>query len=127
MTQVPEGLHYTKNHEWLKLDGNKATVGITDHAQHELTDIVFVEIPKVGRTLKTGEVLAVVESVKSAAEIYAPVSGKVVGANKILEESPEMVNKDPYGGGWIAAMEITDESEVRNLLSPTDYKQQIGE
>jgi glycine cleavage system H protein len=127
MSKVPDGLHYTKDHEWVKIDGKKATIGITDHAQHELTDIVFVELPKVGLVLKTHDKLAVVESVKSASEIYSPVSGKVIEVNKTLEDSPEIVNKEPYGGGWIAVVEVADTSEVKSLLSAAGYKKQIGE
>ncbi len=126
MSKVPDGLHYTKDHEWVKVDGKRAIIGITDHAQHELTDIVFVELPKMGKVLKAREVLGVVESVKSASEIYAPVSGKVVDANKTLEESPEMVNQDPYGRGWIAVIETTDPGEAKSLLSPAAYKKEIG-
>jgi len=127
MTQIPSDLYYTKNHEWLRLKGKQATIGITDHAQHELTDIVFVELPKVGKELKVGDILGVVESVKSAAEIYAPISGKVIEVNKVLEESPEIVNKNPYGNGWIAVIEILDEREIKKLISADDYKNQISE
>jgi len=127
MSKVPDNLHYTKDHEWIKIEGKRATVGITDHAQHELTDIVFVELPKVGKVLKAHEVLGVVESVKSASEIYAPLSGKVIDANKTLEESPETVNQDPYGKGWIAVIETSDPGEAKSLLSPVAYKKEIGE
>jgi len=127
MTNVPDDLHYTKDHEWVRIEGKKATIGITDHAQHELTDIVFVELPKAGKALKSGDVLGVVESVKSASEIYAPVSGKVVEVNDGLLDSPEVVNKDPYGKGWIAKVEMTDPGEAKSLLSASDYKKQIGE
>ena len=102
MSNVPEDLHYTKDHEWVRIEGKKATIGITDHAQHELTDIVFIELPKVGAALKAHDKLGVVESVKSASEIYAPLSGTVVEVNGSLSDSPELINKDPYGKGWIA-------------------------
>jgi glycine cleavage system H protein len=127
MTKVPDDLHYTKDHEWVRIEGKKATVGITDHAQHELTDIVFVELPKVGKVLKAGDVLGVVESVKSASEIYAPISGKVLEVNGELLDSPEVVNKDPYGKGWIAKIEAADPSEEKSLLNASSYKKQIGE
>ncbi len=127
MSKVPDDLHYTKDHEWIKIEGKKATVGITDHAQHELTDIVFVELPKVGKALKAHDILGVVESVKSASEIYSPISGRVIDANKTLEDIPEIVNKDPYGKGWIAVIEVSDPGEVKGLMSAASYKKQIGE
>ena len=127
MSKVPDDLHYTKDHEWVKIEGKKATIGITDHAQHELTDIVFVELPKVGKVLKAHEILGVVESVKSASEIYSPISGRVIEANKTLEDTPEIVNKDPYGKGWIAVIEISDPGEAKGLISAASYKKQIGE
>jgi len=127
MSKVPDDLHYTKDHEWVKIEGKKATVGITDHAQHELTDIVFVELPKVGKALKAHDILGVVESVKSASEIYSPISGRVIEANKTLEDTPEIVNKDPYGKGWIAVIEISDPGEAKGLISAASYKKQIGE
>lgn len=127
MSKVPDDLGYTKDHEWVKMEGKKAIIGITDHAQHELTDIVFVELPKIGKILKAGDVLGVVESVKSASEIYAPVSGKVVEVNGDLLDSPEVVNKDPYGKGWIAKVEVGDLGEAKSLLNASSYKKQIGE
>jgi len=127
MTKVPDDLHYTKDHEWVRVEGKKATIGITDHAQHELTDIVFVELPKLGKVLKAHEKLGVVESVKSASEIYAPVSGKVIEVNDTLQDSPEAVNKDPYGGGWVATVEVSDPNEVKGLLNAAGYKKHIGE
>ena len=127
MTKVPDDLHYTKDHEWVRVEGKKATIGITDHAQHELTDIVFVELPKLGKVLKAHEKLGVVESVKSASEIYAPVSGKVVEVNDTLQDSPEAVNKDPYGRGWVATVEVSDLDEVKGLLNAAGYKKHIGE
>ena len=127
MSKIPDDLSYTKDHEWVKIEGMKATVGITDHAQHELTDIVFVELPKIGKVLKAGDVLGVVESVKSASEIYAPVSGKVVEANDALLDSPEIVNKDPYGKGWIAKVEVTESGEAKSLMNAAGYKKHVGE
>ena len=123
--KVLDDLKYTKTHEWLKVKDNKATVGITDHAQAELTDIVYVELPSVGKAVKKGEELCVVESVKSVSEIYAPVSGKIVGVNKKLEDSPETINKSPYGDGWLVELEIKDKSEVDSLMDAKSYKKTI--
>ena len=120
--EVREDLKYTKSHEWVKVKEKIATVGITDHAQDELTDIVYVELPEVGKTLKKGDELCVVESVKSVSEIYAPVSGKVVKVNQKLDDSPETINASPYDEGWLVELEISDPSEVNNLLDSTDYK-----
>src|SRR5213076_2482529 len=100
MAKVPSDLKYAKSHEWVRVAGDVATIGITDHAQHELTDVVFVEVPVVGRKVKAGEACAVVESVKTASDIYSPVSGEVIEANKAVTEKPELVNTDPYGAGW---------------------------
>jgi glycine cleavage system H protein len=123
--KVRDDLKYTKTHEWLKVKDNKAIIGITDHAQAELTDIVYVELPSVGKAVKKGEELCVVESVKSVSEIYAPVSGKVVGVNKKLEDSPETINKSPYGDGWLVELEIKDKSEVDSLMDAKSYKKTI--
>lgn len=123
--EVKDDLKYTKTHEWLKVKDNKATVGITDHAQAELTDIVYVELPSVGKAVKKGEELCVVESVKSVSEIYAPVSGKIVGVNKKLEDFPETINKSPYGDGWLVELEIKDKSEVDSLMDAKSYKKTI--
>jgi glycine cleavage system H protein len=123
--EVKDDLKYTKTHEWLKVKGSKATVGITDHAQSELTDIVYVELPTIGKEVKKGEELCVVESVKSVSEIYAPVSGKIVNINKKLEDSPETINKSPYGDGWLVELEINDKSEVDGLMDAKSYKKTI--
>jgi len=120
--EIREGLKYTKTHEWVKLAGTKAKIGITDHAQHELTDIVFVELPTVGKEIKKGEELCVVESVKSVSEVYAPVSGKITAINKKLDDSPETINSSPYDDGWLVEIEIKDKTEVNTLLDPTEYK-----
>ena len=106
--EIREDLRYTKTHEWLKVKNGNALVGITDHAQAELTDIVFVELPETGKEVKKGEELCVVESVKSVSEIYAPISGKIVDVNKKLEETPEIINKSPYDDGWLVEIEIKD-------------------
>jgi glycine cleavage system H protein len=123
--EVRNNLKYTDNHEWLQIDDKIAKVGITDHAQSELTDIVFVELPEVGKEIKKGEELCVVESVKSVSEIYAPVSGKIANVNKNLENSPETINESPYDEGWLVEIEIEDESEVKKLLDAEDYKRMI--
>src|SRR5712675_573918 len=116
MSNVPSDLKYAKSHEWVRVAGDVATVGITDHAQHELTDVVFVEVPAVGRKVKAGEACAVVESVKTASDIYSPVSGEVIEANKAVTEKPELVNTDPYGAGWFYKVRMIDAAELNNLL-----------
>jgi len=123
--EVRNDLKYTETHEWLKIKGNKATIGITDHAQAELTDIVYVELPTVGKTVNKGEELCVVESVKSVSEVYSPVSGKIINVNKKLEESPESINKSPYDDGWLVELEINDKSEIGKLLDAVTYKKSI--
>jgi glycine cleavage system H protein len=120
--EVREGLKYTKSHEWVKLTGTKAKIGITDHAQHELTDIVFVELPTVGKEIKKGEELCVVESVKSVSEVYAPISGKIVAVNTKLDDTPETINSSPYDDGWLVEVEIKDKTEVSTLLDAAEYK-----
>jgi glycine cleavage system H protein len=120
--EVRDELKYTKTHEWLKLTENTALVGITDHAQKELTDIVFVELPEVGKDIKKGDELCVVESVKSVSEIYAPISGKVVKVNTDLEDAPETINESPYEKGWLVELEVKNTSEINELLDPEAYK-----
>lgn len=119
---VRDDLKYTKTHEWVKLTGTKAKIGITDHAQEELTDIVFVELPTIGKEVKKGEELCVVESVKSVSEVYAPISGKVIAVNTKLDESPEIINDSPYDDGWLVELEVKDKTEVNALLDATTYK-----
>lgn len=126
MTDVPDGLKYTKDHEWAKLDGRRARVGITDHAQHELTDVVYVELPAVGKVVKQGAEMGVVESVKTASEIFAPFSGKIVEVNKALEDKPELVNRSPYGDGWMVVLEVADPNEGTSLLDPAAYRKLVG-
>ena len=123
---VPDDLLYTESHEWIKRDGDKVRVGITDHAQAELTDVVYVELPKVDRQVNAKEAVAVVESVKAASDIYAPVKGTIVSANKALEGNPALLNTDPFGEGWIFEIKMADESELKNLIDAAAYKQQIG-
>ena len=120
--EVRSDLKYTETHEWLKIKGNTAIIGITDHAQEELTDIVYVELPEIGKEIKKDEELCVVESVKSVSEIYAPISGKVLKVNKKLEDSPEIINESPYDDGWLVELEIKDSSELKNLLDADSYK-----
>src|SRR5207302_8488366 len=126
MANIPPDLKYTKSHEWVRAAGDTATVGITDHAQHELTDIVFVELPEVGRKVKAGESCAVVESVKTASDIYSPVSGEVTEANKAVVDNPALVNSEPYSGGWFFKLKLLDPTEVNSLLTPDTYRKQIS-
>jgi glycine cleavage system H protein len=125
-SKVPADLKYAKSHEWVRVAGDVATVGITDHAQHELTDIVFVELPEVGRKLKAGESCAVVESVKTASDIYTPVSGEVTAVNKAVVDEPALVNSDPYGKGWFFQVRLSQRDEVNKLLGAAEYTSQIG-
>lgn len=122
---VPEGLFYTKEHEWVKADGKTATIGITDYAQDHLGDITFVDLPKVGATTQQAKQCATVESVKAASDVYAPVSGTVTAANGELAAHPELVNQSPYEKGYFATVEMSDERETANLMSPADYKKYI--
>ena len=125
MANVPDDLKYTKKHEWVRIEGNKVTLGISDHAQGELTDIVYVEIPEVGDEFQAGDEIAVVESVKSTSDIFTPVSGKVIEVNSALEDGPEVINSDPYGKGWLVVLECSDvNSDV--LISAADYKAFLG-
>lgn len=123
---IPDNLNYTKDHEWLRIDGETALVGITDFAQTELGDIVFVEIETVGETLNKGDVFGTIEAVKTVSDSYMPVSGKVIEKNDKIESSPEIINKDPYGEGWLIKIEFSDVNEITGLMSPEDYKAQIG-
>ncbi|KYK23657.1 glycine cleavage system protein H [Thermoplasmatales archaeon SG8-52-4] len=123
--EVKSDLKYTDSHEWIKIKGKTAKVGITDHAQSELTDIVFVELPEVGKEIKKGEEICIVESVKSVTEIYAPISGKITNVNKKLEESPEIINESPYDEGWLIEIEISNNSEINDLLDSDSYKKII--
>ncbi len=124
--KVPDDLKYAETHEWVRADGETVTVGITDHAQAELTDIVFVELPKVGTKLAARQAAAIVESVKAASDIYAPVSGEVVETNPELETNPGLVNTDPYGNGWLFKLHAGDAGELGTLKSPADYRTQTG-
>lgn len=123
----PEDRKYSKDHEWAKLEGNIAIIGITYHAQEELGDIVHIDLPEVGKEVKQNEVLAVVESVKSASDVYSPLSGKVVEVNENLKTKPELINEDPYNAGWIVKLEPSNPKEYESLLSAEEYKKLIGE
>ena len=126
MANVPSDLKYAKSHEWVRAGGAIATVGITDHAQHELTDVVFVELPDMGRKVKAGEACAVVESVKTASDIYAPVSGEISEVNENVVKDPALVNSEPYAGGWFFRIKLADSTELNSLLGPEEYKKQIS-
>ena len=126
MSNVPSDLKYTKSHEWVRVSGDTATVGITDHAQHELTDIVFVELPETGRKFKSGEAAAVVESVKTASDIYSPVSGEILETNQAVVDNPALANTEPYAGGWFFKIKLSNPAELDALLSPDSYKTQIN-
>jgi glycine cleavage system H protein len=126
MRNIPSDLKYAKSHEWIRVSGDTATVGISDHAQGELTDVVFVELPEVGRKVKAGEACAVVESVKTASDIYSPVSGEIVALNQPVTDNPALVNTEPYAGGWFFKIKLSNPAELNALLSPEDYKKQIG-
>jgi len=119
---VPENLLYTKDHEWLRIEGDMGYVGVTDFAQGELGDIVFIEIETVGETLPKEEVFGTIEAVKTVSDMFMPVSGEIVELNAALEESPEVVNKDPYGKGWMVKIKLTNQAEVKELLSAEQYK-----
>jgi len=125
-TNVPSDLKYARTHEWVRVSGDTATIGITDHAQHELTDVVFVELPAAGRQVKAGEACAVVESVKTASDIYSPVSGEIIEVNPALSNRPELVNSSPYEQGWFYKIKLSQPSELNGLLSPADYTKQIA-
>ncbi|MCU0473413.1 MAG: glycine cleavage system protein GcvH [Bacteroidales bacterium] len=119
---VPGDLLYTKDHEWLRIEGEKGYVGVTDFAQGELGDIVFIEIETMGETLKKEEVFGTIEAVKTVSDMFMPVSGEILEVNPALEESPDVVNKDPYGKGWMIRIKINDPAEAEGLLSPDQYK-----
>jgi glycine cleavage system H protein len=123
---IPENLRYTKDHEWVLIEGASATVGITDFAQGELGDVVFVELPQPGRTLKSHETFGTVEAVKAVADLYAPLSGTVTAANAELANTPELVNKDPYGAGWMIKLTLTDAKEAAALMDAAAYKTHTG-
>jgi len=123
---VPDDLLYTETHEWVRREGDNVRVGITDHAQSELTDVVYVELPKMDRQLNARESIAIVESVKAASDIYTPVKGTVVEVNKALEADPGLINREPYGQGWIFVLKIDNADDLKQLKDTTAYRKQIG-
>jgi len=125
--EIPLNLKYTKDHEWISIDGNIATVGITDFAQRELGDIVYIEVETIGETLNADDVFGTVEAVKTVSDLFLPMTGKIIEFNESLDSSPEDVNTDPYGNGWIVKIEIENIDELDNLLSADQYKELIGE
>lgn len=127
MANFPEDLHYTKDHEWLRVDGNKGTVGVTFFAQEALGDVVYVELPKVGEKFSAGEPFGSVESVKSVNELFTPVSGEIVAVNETLVDSPELVNTSPYEAGWMIKLELASKAEVDALLNATEYEDFIAD
>ncbi|HWB60406.1 MAG TPA: glycine cleavage system protein GcvH [Chthoniobacteraceae bacterium] len=126
MSNIPQDLKYAETHEWLRVEGDTGTVGISDHAQAELTDIVYVELPAVGAETEAGKGVAVVESVKAASDIYSPVGGTITAVNEALVSNPGLVNTDPYGEGWLFKLKITDAAGVAKLKTPADYTAQVG-
>jgi len=123
----PDGLYYTKDHEWLKVDGSTGTVGVTDFAQSELGDIVYVDVDTLDESVAKDEVFGTVEAVKTVSELFMPVSGTVTGFNESLEDAPESVNSDPYGEGWLITIEIDDPSELESMLSAAEYAEMVGQ
>ena len=126
MTNVPDDLLYTETHEWVRREGDKVRVGISDHAQSELTDVVYVELPKMDRQANAKEAIAVVESVKAASDIYAPVKGTVVEVNKALEADPALINREPYGQGWIFVLKIDNADDLKRLKDAEAYRKQVA-
>ncbi len=123
---IPEGLKYTKEHEWIKVEGNVGTIGLTDYAQGELGDIIYVDVTTVGNDVAQGETFGTVEAVKTVSDMYAPVSGKISEFNSAVNDNPASVNQEPYGAGWLVKMEISNMSDLDSLLSPEDYKNLVG-
>ncbi len=126
MANIPEDLKYTKTHEWVRVEGDTATTGITDFAQSELSDIVYVEVTTVGQQVKQGDAIGTIEAVKAVSDTYAPVSGEVVEGNESLKDAPETVNKDPYGAGWIARLKLSDPKELDALLDAAAYTEHVA-
>jgi len=123
--EVQEGLLYTRDHEWIKVEGNVITIGVTDYGQKKLREVVYVELPTIGQRVEEGEAIATLESVKASAEVYTPASGKVIEVNSKLVDSPELVNDDPYGDGWIAKIELEEEREFEDLMEPDEYRKYL--
>jgi glycine cleavage system H protein len=123
---LPENVKYTKDHEWIRVEGSTGTVGITDHAQGELGDVVFVELPKSGKAVKLGESFGTIEAVKAVSDLYAPASGQILETNTALTANPELVNKDPYGDGWMVKIKLSNPDEIKGLMDAAAYKASIG-
>jgi len=123
--EVPEGYLYTKDHEWIKIEDNIITIGITDYGQKKLRDIVHVELPNIGQTVEEGEVVATLESIKASSEVYSPVTGKIVDVNAKLADNPELINEDPYEKGWIAKIEPTEERDFSDLMEADEYRKYL--
>lgn len=121
----PENFYYTKDHEWLKVEGDEALIGITDYAQKQLGDIIYVDLPQVGKILKAKETLGSVESVKSVSDVFSPVSGEVVAVNEALSQTPDLINKDPHGEGWIARIRLENKEELNQLMKAADYEKYL--
>jgi len=126
MSNIPDQLRYAASHEWIKVEGNTGTVGITDHAQHELSDVVYVDLPKISARIAAGTVVAVIESVKAASDIYSPVSGEVLAVNNELITQPDLINRDPYGAAWLFRVKLSNPAELDALKDAAGYKAQIG-
>lgn len=126
MSNVPENLHYSKDHEWMRVEGSTGTIGITDHAQQALGDVVYVELPKVGETFTAHEAFGSVESVKAVSELFTPVSGEVIEVNELLQDAPEKVNDDPYGEAWLIRLRVNNAHEVDSLLNAKEYEDYLA-
>ena len=124
---VLDGLYYTKEHEWAKVDGEIATVGITDYAQSELGDVVYIELPSDGKSVSVGDTFSTIEAVKAVSDVYSPVSGEIIEVHKELATAPDLINKDPYGDGWIIKVKMSNPDDLKNLLSADEYRKLIGE
>ena len=123
---IPDNLKYTKDHEWIRVEGSTGYVGVSDYAQGELGDIIYIDVTTIGETLAQGDTFGTIEAVKTVSDCYAPVSGKIAEFNSPINDNPAIVNKDPYGEGWIIKMELTNPSELDSMLSPEEYKKQVG-
>src|SRR5919199_4206719 len=126
MANIPEDLHYSKDHEWIRVEGDAGTVGITDHAQHSLGDVVYVELPKIGERVAAGESFGSVESVKAVSELFSPVSGEVTEVNETLNDEPEKVNADPYGAAWMIKVRMSSPGEVDKLMNAAEYEDYVA-
>lgn len=127
MTDTPSNLYYTKTHEWLELNGQEATIGITQHAQELLGDLVFVDLPQIGHQVQAGHEIGVVESVKAASDFYSPISGEVIAVNQLVNDDPAIINRDPYGGGWLVKIKVHHADEVQALLDAKHYETEIAQ